>query len=178
MKRRLYTTALVVLVTYANAKAMSFVDRNVEEIFNDAAMVMTAQVWAINAKCVNTNNCPGYHIELRPTRIMKTLTNQPAAVSQRTEVCSAIQLEVGRTYTVFLERPRTGFFDEVKGCRFVLDKDGAFEDRAGDYYRINSHESDVIFSQFENTYYSNAILVPNFKESLDERVKAVRDIDR
>ena len=178
MKGRLYTTVLLALVACVNAKATSFFDRSVEEIFNDAAVVAIAQVWAISAKCVNRNSCPGYRIELRPTEVMKDLTNYPAFASQRMEICSVIQLEVGHTYTVFLERPRAGFFDEVKECRFVLDKDAAFEERAGDYYRINSHDSDIVFSRFDNTYYSNAVLAKNFKESVDALAKSVRDTDK
>ena len=83
-----------------------------------------------------------------------------------TNVCSDAPLEPGRTYTLFLENARNNPVGKIGRCKYALPLDGAFQERAGEVYRVGSPQGFVNVTLEGNVYWTNAILVPGFKEDI------------
>lgn len=146
-----------------SAQPLSFSDLKVEELFEKADMVASVTVLRISGECESAYRCEGYRIG---SEVMTTIKESHSSVDgSRIEFCSKIPLDLGHTYTVFLYPPSSDPIG-LEGCSFVLGHAGAFEERAGDFYRVNSPDSAVIFDLNGRTYYSNAVLEPKFVDEI------------
>ncbi len=146
------------------AYPLALADLPVDQLIANSTIIAEITVLSISAECKSRYTCGGYRIGADVVEIIK-------ADSQRDKTaelafCSKIPLEAGHSYTVFLYSPDRDPIS-LEGCSDVLGHSGAFEDRAGDYYRVNSPDGAAIFQRDGNTYYSNAVMEPGFGDLLE-----------
>ena len=158
------------LLAPGSASSLSLIDTEVSELYERSKLVVHATVTSVRGSCKSKYNCPGYRIKATISDVVKKDT--AASKSTRVSMCSKIPLEIGHSYTVFLDDPNIDRID-MSNCGYVLGHAGAFEMRAGDWYRVNSPDSAVMFVLEGRTYYSNAVLAPNLVEELDRSVERV-----
>ena len=167
MKSATFLIALTIFVS-GSATSLSLKDTDVGELYARSRLVVHAAVTSIRGECESEYNCPGYRIEAVVQSVVKQ--DSPALGSGVVSVCAKIPLETGRSYAIFLDDTSVDPIG-MSNCKYVLGHAGAFEKRAGDWYRVNSPESAVIFVLEGRTYYSNAVLSPDFGEFLDRVAK-------
>lgn len=75
-------------------------------------------------------------------------------------------MEVGSTYTLFIES-RNEFNTAAPAiCPFVVDLDGVFEEIGGYIYRIGSPEAQVMVDFRGRKYLTNAVVEPDFEREM------------
>jgi hypothetical protein len=153
--------ALLACVATGQVSALSLMDRSVADLYADTQTVAEVRVTEIQGKCESNKGCPGYRLVAVVERLWKDSMGSPSTLS----ICSVIPLDLNIAYTLFLSDPKEKSAD-MYSCTHLLSKDGAFETRGSYTYRIRSHESAVIAPRFGQTYYTDAIRVPDFEEQL------------
>jgi hypothetical protein len=164
---RLLSCALIGCVATGQVSALSLMDRSVADLYADTQTVAEVRITEIQGKCESNKACPGYRLVAVVERLWKDSMDSPSKIS----ICSVIPLDLNITYTLFLSDPKEKSAD-MYSCARLLSKDGAFEKRGSYTYRIRSHESAVIAPRFGQTYYTDAIRVPDFDEQLGAVVGA------
>lgn len=87
-------------------------------------------------------------------------------------ICSNVPLEIGSTYTLFIEAPtefNTGGSDK---CLLAIDFDGVFEKIGSYVYRVGAPDAKVIVDFEGSKYLTGAVVEPEFEQAMDSLAKS------
>jgi len=147
------------------AAASSQIDRGVDELYRLSSGALRVTVQRISGECGASGGCAFYKVSSKVDSAIKNLYSPQ--MSEEFDFCSLVPLEPGSEYTVFLfESKQYGNLKDLH-CEFVVPRDGAFQGRSGDTFRINSPESSILFDFEGRTYRSSAVLEPDFEKIVE-----------
>ncbi|WP_131721578.1 hypothetical protein [Xanthomonas sp. NCPPB 1128] len=147
--------------------------RSVDKLFERSAAVIAGKVVGINGSCPEAGYCNRIYVVSLERATMSMLKSPGASLLGSDKFCSNVQLEVGETYTLFLEPASEFNTGDSKRCPLVVDLDGAFEEIGSDVYRVGSPEAQVIVDFEGDKYLTNAVVEPDF-ENLIESLSGAR----
>lgn len=142
-------------------------DRPIQVLYKDAQAVVSATVISMKASCAGRMPyCrPEYILKLDGVRDIKALVGK--APSAGMTVCTAVMLEVGSSYTLFLERPDKYNSVSAEKCNFAIDRDGVFLKKGSYTYRVGSPDATIIVDFEGDKYFTNAVVEPDFEQAMD-----------
>lgn len=153
--------------------AASPANRPLETLFKGAQVVVVGKVVRVSASCdPGKPYCiPIYLISLDQASIKELkVPNRPR--SQYEAICSNIPLEIGSTYTLFIEAPTKFNTAGSNECGLAIDFDGVFE-KIGSYdYRVGSPDAKIIVNFEGAKYLTNAIVEPEFEHTISSLSQA------
>ena len=147
------------------AAASPQIDRGVDELYRLSSGALRVTVQRISGECGASGGCAFYKVSSKLDSSIKNLYS--SQVGEEFDFCSLVPLEPGSEYSVFLFQSKQYGNLEDLHCEFVVPRDGAFQARSGDTFRVNSPESSVLFDFEGKTYRSSAVLEPGFEKTIE-----------
>lgn len=167
MKNACVLGTILFAVASSSSWANSEGDRSIQVLYKDAQAVVTANVISIEASCVGRMPyCrPEYILRLDGIKDIKASVGKTPSTDAI--VCTAVMLEVGSTYTLFLERPDSYNSVGTDKCKFAIDRDGAFGKIGSYIYRVGSPDATIIVDFEGGKYLTNAVVEPEFEQAIN-----------
>lgn len=153
--------------------AASPANRPLETLFKGAQFVVVGKVVTVSASCDPSKPycIPIYFISLDQSSAKELkLPNNPR--NQYEKICSNVPLEIGSTYTLFIEAPTKFNTAGSDGCDLAIDFDGVFEKIGSYVYRVGSPDAKIIVNFEGAKYLTSAIVEPEFEHAISSLSKA------
>lgn len=142
-------------------------NRSIQKLFDTSTAVIAGKVVGINGSCPEAGYCNPIYVVSLERETMSTLKSPGVSSVGYDKFCSSVQLEMGQTYTVFLESASEFNTGDSKKCPLVVDLDGVFEKIGSDVYRVGSPEAQLLVDFEGNKYLTNAVVEPDFENLLE-----------
>lgn len=165
--RKVAYIIIFLMVSICSARASSPVNRSVQKIFGSSVAVVTGKVVSISGSCApGADYCNSLYIVGLDGNSVVELKSPGKSKVNYSSFCSGMPLDVGSTYTFFIESQSEFNTAAPAKCPFVVDLDGVFKE-IGDYvYRIGSPEAQTIVDYRGRRYFTNAVVEPDFEQEM------------
>lgn len=146
--------------------------RPLEMLLKSANAVVVGKVTDVTASCDQTGDTCNrlYMVSLDETSIKELKSTKGSSANYRS-ICSNIQLEVGSTYTLFVEAPTKFNTAGSDRCLLAVDFDGVFEKIGSYVYRVGAPDAKIIVDFEGAKYLTNAVVEPGFEQAMDSFAK-------
>lgn len=147
----------------ACANSYSPAVRSPAELYSASDLVIEARVVQVSGRCSSVGSCGPYRLDLEVVRQYKGNHSTIEGGVLR-NACSDAIAELGVTYIFVFESP--GDPASSSECVRAVPRDGLFERRAGEVWRIDAPGEQINFSQYGRRFSTNAIHSPEMEDVL------------